>query len=146
MVKAVEHDRRLQYPKMNGNSIVRPRFSVKSLCSTSDLANCLPCPLQAAAHIDEEVSILKMAMGHEDAALEDYVEARDACIDDMVYFPNRNGYGLSSVASTSDRLAALQYEFENVKRNMEGETRKAVRLEQKLRVLTQGYQVRCRDG
>eukprot|EP00246_Nothoceros_aenigmaticus_P010085 TRINITY_DN26402_c0_g1_i1.p1 TRINITY_DN26402_c0_g1~~TRINITY_DN26402_c0_g1_i1.p1 ORF type:complete len:831 (+),score=203.43 TRINITY_DN26402_c0_g1_i1:107-2599(+) len=98
---------------------------------------------EAAELIDEEVGILKMAMGHEDAAVDDYVEAQDACVDDMVYFPNRNGYGLSSVASTSDRLAALQYEFENVKRNMEGETRKAVRLEQKLKVLTQGYQGRA---
>lgn len=96
---------------------------------------------QAAALIEEEVGYLRSAMGHQDAVLEDYAEARDGCVDDLMYLPTRDSYGLVSVASTSDRLAALQYEFEIVKKHMEAETRKAVKMEQKLKVLTQGYQV-----
>lgn len=80
-------------------------------------------------------------MGHEDSTVDDYAEARDGCVEDLVYFPSRENYGLVSVASTNDRLSALQYEFELVKKHMEAETRKAVRLEQKLKVLTHGYQV-----
>ncbi|KAG0620103.1 hypothetical protein M758_4G189400 [Ceratodon purpureus] len=98
---------------------------------------------QAAVLIEDEVSYLKRAMGHEDAAPEDYAEAWDGCVDDLVYFPTRESYGLVSVASTNDRLSALQYEFEVVKKHMEAETRKAVKLEHKLKVLTHGYQVRA---
>ncbi|KAG0619416.1 hypothetical protein M758_4G138200 [Ceratodon purpureus] len=98
---------------------------------------------QAASLIEDEVNYLKHAMGHEDATPEDYAEARDGCVDDLVYFPTRENYGLVSVASTNDRLSALQYEFEIVKKHMEAETRKAVRLEHKLKVLTHGYQVRA---
>lgn len=98
--------------------------------------------VQAVRLIEDEVKYLKQAMGHEDATLEDYAEARDGCVDDLVYFPTRENFGLVSVASTNDRLCALQYEFEIVKKHMEAETRKAVRLEHKLKVLTHGYQVR----
>lgn len=98
--------------------------------------------VQAARLIEEEVRYLKNAMGHEDASEEDYAEARDGCVDDLVYFPSRENFGLVSVASTNDRLAALQYEFEVVKKHMEAETRKAVRMEHKVKVLTHGYQVR----
>jgi len=97
---------------------------------------------QAALLIEDEVKFLKQAMGHEDATVDEYAEARDGCVDDLVYFPTRENFGLVSVASTNDRLSALQYEFEIVKKHMDGETRKAVRLEQKLKVLTHGYQVR----
>lgn len=93
--------------------------------------------------IEEELGYIRSAMGHEDATLDDYAEARDACVDDLMYLPTRDSFGLASVASTSDRLAALQYQFENVKKQMEAETRKAVRLEQKIKVLTQGYQIRA---
>ncbi|KAJ7299642.1 hypothetical protein O6H91_Y188100 [Diphasiastrum complanatum] len=98
---------------------------------------------EAADLVDEEVTILRMAMGHEDATIDDYAEARDACVDDMIYFPTRGSHGLSSVANTGDRLAALQYQFENVKKHMETETKKAVKLEQKLKILSQGYQMRA---
>lgn len=97
--------------------------------------------MQAARLIEEEVRYLKNAMGHEDASEEDYAEARDGCVDDLVYFPSRESFGLVSVASTNDRLAALQHEFEVVKKHMEAETRKAVRMEHKVKVLTHGYQV-----
>eukprot|EP00253_Pinus_taeda_P001257 PITA_01257 len=94
---------------------------------------------EAAQLIEEEVSILRVGMGHEDASVDDFSEAHDACLEDMMYFPGRNTYGLGSVASVTDKLAATQNDFENVRNHMESETRKAVRLEQKLKVLTQGY-------
>eukprot|EP01018_Ginkgo_biloba_P008339 Gb_05612 [translate_table: standard] len=100
--------------------------------------------LREASHfIEEEVSILRVGMGHEDASVDDFIEARDACLEDMMFFPVRSSYGLASVASSTEKLAALQNDFENVRNHMESETRKAVRLEQKLKVLTQGYQIRA---
>eukprot|EP00250_Pteridium_aquilinum_P011003 c19776_g2_i1 orf=2-2452(-) len=98
---------------------------------------------EAARMIEEESSFLRLAMGHGDASVDDYAEARDAHAEDMMYFPSRQVYNSASVASNSERLSALQYEFEIIKKHMEGETKKAVRSEQKLKVLTQGYQVRA---
>lgn len=80
-------------------------------------------------------------MGHENESLDGYVEAHKTCLNDIMYFPTRNGYGLSSVANNLDKLAALQNEFEIVKKKMDDETKKAQRLEQKIKLLTNGYQV-----
>jgi len=80
-------------------------------------------------------------MGHENESLDEFVEAHKTCLNDLMYFPTRNAYGLSSVAGTVEKLAALQNEFENVKRKMDDDNKKAQRLEKKIDVLTHGYKV-----
>ncbi|KAG8369461.1 hypothetical protein BUALT_Bualt14G0016100 [Buddleja alternifolia] len=92
--------------------------------------------------IKNEAEFLRVAMGHENESLDVYVEAHTTCLTDMMYFPTREGYGLSSVANNIDKLAALQNEFENVKKKMDDETKRAQRHEQKIKVLTNGYQMR----
>ncbi|XP_068659643.1 cell division cycle 5-like protein [Aristolochia californica] len=96
---------------------------------------------EADSLIVEEIKFLRVAMGHEDGSLDEFVKARDACQEDLMYFPTRNSYGLASVASNSDKLSALQSVFENVKWRMDEETKKAQRLEQKVKVLTHGFQM-----
>ncbi|KAK9137916.1 hypothetical protein Sjap_008510 [Stephania japonica] len=93
--------------------------------------------------VNEEAKFLRVAMGHENGSVDDFVEAHDACLEDLMYFPTRNAYGLSSVAGNMEKLAALQNEFEMVKNRMDEETKKAVRLEQKIKLLTNGYQTRA---
>ena len=39
-----------------------------------------------------------MAMGHEDQTLDEFVEAHKTYLNDLMYFPTHNAYGLSSVA------------------------------------------------
>lgn len=80
-------------------------------------------------------------MGHENESLDGYVEAHETCLNDIMYFPTRDGYGLSSVANHAEKLASLQNEFETVKAKMDEETKKAQRHEQKIKVLTNGYLV-----
>ena len=80
-------------------------------------------------------------MGHENESLDDFVEAHDTCLNDLMYFPNRNAYGLSSVAGNMEKLAALQTEFDNVKKKMDDDKLKAESMEKKFNVLTQGYEV-----
>lgn len=82
-----------------------------------------------------------VAMGHEKESLDEFVEAHKTCLNDLMYFPTRNAYGLSSVAGNHEKLAALQDEFEYVKKKMDDDTEKAVRLEKKVKVLTHGYEV-----
>uniref|UniRef100_A0A7N0TVM6 Cell division cycle 5-like protein n=1 Tax=Kalanchoe fedtschenkoi TaxID=63787 RepID=A0A7N0TVM6_KALFE len=97
---------------------------------------------EAGIMIKEEAEFLRAAMGHENGSLEEFVEAHKTCLNDLMYFPTRNAYGLSSVAGNAEKISALQSEFENVKKRMDEDTRKAQKLEQKIKVLTQGYQGR----
>ncbi|GFP91107.1 cell division cycle 5-like protein [Phtheirospermum japonicum] len=85
--------------------------------------------------IKDEAQFIRVAMGHENEPLDD-----KTCLNDITYFPIRHSYGLSSVASNTEKL---QIEFENVKKKMDDETRKAQRHEHKIKVLTNGYQVRA---
>lgn len=92
--------------------------------------------------INEEAQFLRIGMGHEDESFDEFVEAHKTCLNDIMYFPTRNAFGLSSVAGNMEKLSALQYEFENVKKRMDDDTKKAQRLEQKIKLLTNGYQMR----
>lgn len=94
--------------------------------------------------IKEEVQLIRVKMGHEDESFDEFVEAHKTCLNDMMYFPTRDAFGLSSVAGNMEKLSALQYEFENVKKRMDDDTKKAQRIEQKIKLLTNGYQV-CRE-
>ncbi|KAG7023892.1 Cell division cycle 5-like protein [Cucurbita argyrosperma subsp. argyrosperma] len=96
--------------------------------------------------INEEARYLCVAMGHEKESLDEFVEAHKTCLNDLMYFPTRNAYGLSSVAGNHEKLAALQDEFEYVKMKMDDDTEKAVRLEKKVKVLTHGYETRSKQS
>lgn len=93
--------------------------------------------------IKEEAKVLRVAMGHEDEDIDEFVEAHKTCLNDIMYFPTREAYGLSSVASNAEKLTAFQKEFDTVKKRMDDDTKKAVRLEQKIKLLTNGYQMRA---
>ncbi|CAL4892201.1 unnamed protein product [Urochloa decumbens] len=98
---------------------------------------------EAGSMVEEEIQYLRMAMGHENESFEDFVKAHDACQEDLMFFPTNNSYGLASVAGNADKISALQNEFEIVKKRMDDEAKKASRLEQKIKLLTKGYQVQA---
>ncbi|ONK55629.1 uncharacterized protein A4U43_UnF690 [Asparagus officinalis] len=81
-------------------------------------------------------------MGHENDSLDDFVSAHDA-YKDLVYFPGRNVFGLARVAGNSEKLAALQNDFEIMKRKMDDEAKKATKLESKIKPLAHGHQMRA---
>ncbi|TKY74142.1 Cell division cycle 5 protein [Spatholobus suberectus] len=96
--------------------------------------------------IKEEAQYLCAAMGHESEPLDEFIEAHRTCLNDLMYFPTRNAYGLSSVAGNMEKLAALQNEFENVRNKLDDGKEKMVRLEKKVMVLTQGYEMRVKKS
>ncbi|XP_009418597.2 cell division cycle 5-like protein [Musa acuminata AAA Group] len=98
---------------------------------------------EADSLIKEEIQFLRVVMGHENESFDDFVKARDACQEDLMFFPARSTYGLASVAGNNEKLAALQNEFEIVKKRMDDEAKRATRLEQKIKILTHGYQARA---
>jgi pre-mRNA-splicing factor CDC5/CEF1 len=91
--------------------------------------------------VEKEIQYFCVAMGHENESFEDFVKSHDACQEDLMFFPMNNSYGLASVAGNADKISALQHEFEIVKKRMDDEAKKASRLEHKIKLLTQGYQV-----
>ncbi|XP_027350739.1 cell division cycle 5-like protein [Abrus precatorius] len=96
--------------------------------------------------IKEEAEYLRVAMGHENESLSEFVDAHTTCINDLMYFATRNAYGLSSVAGNMEKLAALQDEYENVRSKLDDGKEKMVRLEKKVTVLTQGYEMRAKKS
>lgn len=96
---------------------------------------------QADSLIKDEAQYLRLAMGHEDVSLDDFVEAHKTCLNDMMYLPTRQAYGLSSVAGSMEKVVALQNEFDVVKKRLDEDKDRAERLEKKVNVLTHGYQV-----
>lgn len=101
---------------------------------------------EADSMIKEEAQYLRVAMGHEEESLDEFVEAHKTCLNDLMYLPTRGAYGLSSVAANMEKLAALQNEFENVKKKMEDDIQKAASIESKVKVRTYGYEMRAKDG
>ncbi|RYR71158.1 hypothetical protein Ahy_A02g005454 isoform D [Arachis hypogaea] len=96
--------------------------------------------LHADKLIKDEAHYLRVALGHESEPLEEFIEAHRTGLNDLKFFPTRNAYGLSSVAGNMEKLAALQNEFENVRKKLDQGKEKVVKLEKKAILLTQGYE------
>ncbi|KAJ3693037.1 hypothetical protein LUZ60_012132 [Juncus effusus] len=96
---------------------------------------------EAGDMIKEEREFLRVAMGHESDSFEEFNKVHEACEEDLVFFPATNSYGPVSVAGNADKLNVYMNEFEVVKRRMDEEAKRAGKLEQKVKVLTLGYQI-----
>ncbi|XP_052113013.1 cell division cycle 5-like protein isoform X3 [Arachis duranensis] len=96
--------------------------------------------------IKDEAHYLRVALGHESEPLEEFIEAHRTGLNDLMFFPTRNAYGLSSVAGNMEKLAALQNEFENVRKKLDQGKEKVVKLEKKAILLTQGYEMRAKNS
>ncbi|KAL5537949.1 hypothetical protein UlMin_043005 [Ulmus minor] len=101
---------------------------------------------EADSLINEEAQYLGAAMGHQNESLDEFVEAHKTCLNDLMYFPTRNAYGLSSVTGNMEKLAAFQNEFANVRKNMDDDLKKAANLEKKAKILTDGYELRAKKS
>jgi len=91
--------------------------------------------------IKEEGKFLCVSMGHENKTLDDFVEAHNTCVNDLMYFPTRSAYELSSVAGNADKVAAFQEEMENVRKKMEEDEKKAEHMKAKYKTYTKGHEV-----
>ncbi|MCL7037637.1 hypothetical protein MKW94_006784 [Papaver nudicaule] len=92
----------------------------------------------------EDIPFLHVATRRENVPIDQFVKVHDACPEDLMYFPARGAYGLSSVAQNMEKLGPLQNEFENVKKSMNDETKTAQSLEQEIKLLARGYQMHGR--
>ncbi|CAA0184263.1 unnamed protein product [Arabidopsis thaliana] len=98
---------------------------------------------EADKMIKEEGKFLCVSMGHENKTLDDFVEAHNTCVNDLMYFPTRSAYELSSVAGNADKVAAFQEEMENVRKKMEEDEKKAEHMKAKYKTYTKGHERRA---
>ena len=80
-------------------------------------------------------------MGHEEESFDDFVKAQDSCQEDLMFFPAHSIYEQANIAENSEKLFGLQNEFEILKKRIDDGAKKATKIEQKIKVLTHGYQV-----
>ncbi|KAJ7978178.1 Cell division cycle 5-like protein [Quillaja saponaria] len=149
LLSLLEHDN-AKYPldeKLNKEKKKGVRRTANVSTSIPTIEDFEEYEMKEADHlIKEEARYVCEKMGHESESLDEFVEAHRTCVSDLMYFPTRNAYGLSSVAGNMEKLSALQSEFENVRNKLDDGKEKAVRLEKKVLVLTQGYEMRAKKS
>ncbi|KAH7615691.1 hypothetical protein Ndes2526B_g09533 [Nannochloris sp. 'desiccata'] len=105
------------------------RFSDKELKASSELLN-------------QEIAAIRSFMGHESTPTEEYASTWETLIRDIVFVPSQQRYMRGAALPVSDRAAALQADFEGVRKEMEREAKRAAKLEQKVGVVSGGLMTR----
>eukprot|EP00898_Chlorokybus_atmophyticus_P003250 jgi/Chlat1/3926/Chrsp26S04028 len=97
----------------------------------------------AARLVEEEVQFLRGALGQEDVTVEQFIEAWRGCAEEVMFLPSLQRYGRAATASMADKVASLALDHDNARKNIEAEVKKAAKIENKLNILTTGYQTRA---
>jgi pre-mRNA-splicing factor CDC5/CEF1 len=99
--------------------------------------------LKAASELlNQEIAGVRSAMGHESTPTEEYASTWETVIGDILFVPSQQRYMRGAALPVSDRAAALQADFEGVRKEMEREAKRAAKLEQKVGVVTGGLTTR----
>lgn len=96
---------------------------------------------QAKELLSAEIELVRRGMGHEDVSLNEFVEAHQNCVEDFTYLPSRSTNGLLSLASSAEQVEARKFQLENLRAQIQANSKKIAKLEQKGKVLTKGYLV-----
>ena len=92
----------------------------------------------AAELLVAETAAVRSSMGHASISTEEYTAAWESVLGDIVFVPAQQQYMRGAALPPADRAAALQSEFEGVRKEMEREAKRAAKLEQKVGVVNGG--------
>eukprot|EP00742_Colponemidia_sp_Colp-10_P004218 GILJ01004500.1.p1 GENE.GILJ01004500.1~~GILJ01004500.1.p1 ORF type:complete len:774 (+),score=166.84 GILJ01004500.1:37-2358(+) len=92
--------------------------------------------------LQQEVDVVKTALGHGKLAYSAVSKAWEDCYQDFIYLPEHKQYGLFSTASVKQRTDALQQMFEITRQRVDEEVKRVNKLESRLTITTGGYQKR----
>merc|ERR1712223_1151324 len=93
--------------------------------------------------LNEEMEVVKQGMGHGDLSLEAYTQVWEECLAQVLFLPSQNRYTRANLASKKDRIESLEKRLEQNRGHMKKEAKRAVKIEEKLKILTRGYQSRA---
>ena len=93
--------------------------------------------------LKEEMKVVKEGMGHGELSLEAYTQVWEECLAQVLFLPTQNRYTRANLASKKERIESLEKRLEQNRGHMKKEAKRAVKIEDKLKILTRGYQTRA---
>ncbi len=81
-------------------------------------------------------------MGHGELTSEAYAQVWEECYAQVLYIPNSNRFTRASITSRKDKIESYEKKLEANRFHMSNEAKRAAKLEQKLKIVLGGYQVR----
>ena len=91
--------------------------------------------------LEDEIPLIKKAMGHADLTDEAYNQVWDECYAQVLFVPSTNRFTRASVASRKDKIESYEKKLATNREIMGKEAKQASKLEQKLKIILGGYQV-----
>ena len=86
---------------------------------------------------------VKQGMSHGDLSLEAYTQVWEECLAQVLYLPAQNRYTRANLANKKDRIESMEKRLEQNRGHMKKDSKRAVKIEEKLKILTRGYQTRA---
>jgi pre-mRNA-splicing factor CDC5/CEF1 len=99
--------------------------------------------VSAKTMLEAEMEVVKLGMGHGELSLEAYTQVWEECLAQVLFLPSQNRYTRANLASKKDRIESLEKRLEQNRGHMKREAKRAVKIEDKLKILTRGYQTRA---
>merc|ERR1712051_370983 len=93
--------------------------------------------------LEEEMEAVKQGMAHGELSLEAYTQVWEECLSQVLFLPTQSRYTRANLASKKDRIESLEKRLEQNRGHMKKEAKRAVKIEDKLKILTRGYQSRA---
>jgi len=93
--------------------------------------------------LEAEMQVVKKGMGHGELSIEAYTQVWEECLSQVLFLPGQNRYTRASLATKKDRLESSEKKLEQNRNQMQKEAKKAAKMEKKLKILTNGYQMRA---
>jgi pre-mRNA-splicing factor CDC5/CEF1 len=91
--------------------------------------------------LEAEMEEVKQGMNHGDLSLESYTQVWDECLAQVLFLPSQQRYTRANLAGKKDRIESMEKRLEQNRAHMKKEAKRAVKIEEKLKILTRGYQV-----
>ena len=89
------------------------------------------------------MDVVKQGMLHGDLSLDAYTQVWEECLAQVLYLPAQNRYTRANLANKKDRIESMEKSLEQNRAHMKKDSKKAVKIEEKLKILTRGYQTRA---
>ena len=97
---------------------------------------------EASAMLESEIPLIKKAMGHGELTGEVFAQVWEECYNQVLFVPGSNRFTRASVTSRKDKIESFEKKWQVNREIMSKEARSASKLEQKLKIIMGGYQVR----
>jgi pre-mRNA-splicing factor CDC5/CEF1 len=97
--------------------------------------------IKASKILEEEIPLIKKAMGHGELTNDVYAQVWEECYNQVLYVPTSNRFTRASVTSRKDKIESYEKKLQTNREIMIKEAKAASKLEQKLKIVLGGYQV-----